>query len=273
MSATASGTSGEPVDARLERLEKILTFPTLLTVVALLTLLLFPLLATLDDKGTVLVNRAALVLGIIFLLEYLTRLAVAIDKRRFVRSNLIDTAVAISVVLLPVLPDTRFLLALRVISAVSMILEVGKDFQHLFRIRNIPYALIGATLVMLVCGALEFHYENPAKGSNINSPQDGVWWAIVTMSTVGYGDKYPVTSEGRAIAVVLMTLGPVFLGILYAGLTTMFMRPTEEELAAQIEAEDRRLARVVEDTVNERFRQLDEKLDLTIQRLEAKGTD
>jgi voltage-gated potassium channel len=263
----------EPVDARLARLDKYLTFPTLLTVVALLVLLLVPLVATLDAKTLAMVNRAALVFGIVFVLEYLARLAVAKNKRHFVRTNIIDTAVAVSAVTLPLLPETRFLLALRVIAAVSMILEVGKDFQHLFRIRNIPYALIGATLVMLVCGALEYHYENPAKGSNINSPQDGVWWAIVTMSTVGYGDKYPVTGEGRAIAVVLMTLGPVFLGILYAGLTTIFMRPTEEELALKIEDEDRRLARVVEETVNERFRELSTKIDSAIQRLEAKGAE
>jgi voltage-gated potassium channel len=263
----------EPVDPRLDRLEKYLTFPTLLTVVALLGLLLVPLVATLDAHAATIVNRAAIVFGVIFVIEYVVRLAVARDKRHFVRTNMIDTAVAVSAVTLPILPDTRFLLALRVISAVSMILEVGKDFQHLFRIRNIPYALIGATLVMLVCGALEYHYENLAKGSNINSAQDGVWWAIVTMSTVGYGDKYPVTAEGRAIAVVLMTLGPVFLGILYAGLTTIFMRPTEEELAKQIEEEDRRLARVVEGTVNQRFQQLSEKIDAAITRLEARGTE
>lgn len=260
-------------DARLDRLEKWLTIPTLLTVVALLGLLLVPLISELDAASVAKINRYSLILGCIFGVEYLARFFVAKHKRLFVRSNLIDTAVALSVVALPILPDTRFLLALRVVSAVSMVLEVGKDFQHLFRIRNIPYALIGATLVMLVCGILEFHYENPAKGANITSPQDGVWWAIVTMSTVGYGDKYPITNEGRTIAVVLMMLGPVFLGILYAGLTALFMKPTEEELAAQVENEDRRLARVVEDTVNERFRQLSEKLDRALQSIESKANE
>ena len=258
-------------DARLDRLEKWLTIPTLLTVMALLGLLLLPLINQLDAESTAKVNHISLVLGVIFVVEYVWRLIVAKHKRHFIRTNLIDTAVAVSVIAMPILPDTRFLLALRVVSAVSMVLEVGKDFQHLFRIRNIPYALIGATLVMVVCGILEFHYENTTKGSNITSPQDGVWWAVVTMSTVGYGDKYPITNEGRTIAVVLMMLGPVFLGILYAGLTALFMKPTDEELAAKIQSEDRRLARVVEDTVNERFRQLSEKLDRALQSIESKG--
>ena len=257
------------VDARLDRVEKLLTLPTLLTVGALLMLLLLPLLAPLDRAQAALVWDAQVVAGFVFVVEYAIRLTVAKRKRHFVRSNIIDTVVAVSSIALPLLPDLRFLLALRVVSAVSLILEVGKDFQHLFRVKNIPYALIGATLVVIVCGALEFHYENPAKGSNINSTQDGLWWAVVTMSTVGYGDKYPITPEGRAIAVVLMTLGPVFLGILYAGLTTTFMRPTEEELAAQHRADDERLARIVEQSVIDRLRPISEKLDRALAAIEA----
>jgi voltage-gated potassium channel len=257
------------VDARLDRVEKLLTLPTLLTVGALLLLLLWPLLMPLDLAQQALVWRAQVLVGLVFVVEYSIRLWIAKNKRSFVRSNIIDTVVAASSIALPLLPDLRFLLALRVVTAISLILEVGKDFQHLFRVKNIPYALIGATLVVIVCGALEFHYENPAKGSNINSTQDGLWWAVVTMSTVGYGDKYPITAEGRAIAVVLMMLGPVFLGILYAGLTTSFMRPTEEELAAQNRADDERLARIVEQSVIDRLRPISEKLDRALAALEA----
>ena len=261
----------EYVDARLDRVEKLLTFPTLITVGALLVLLLLPLVADLNPRHQAIVWDLQVVVGLVFVVEYLIRLTIAQKKARFMRSNMIDTAVAITSVLLPLLPDLRFLLVLRVVSAISLILEVGKDLQHLFRVRNIPYALIGASLVVLVCGVLEYHYENPAKGSNINSLGDGVWWGVGTMSTVGYGDKYPITTEGRAIAVVLMMLGPVFLGILYAGLTTMFMRPTQEELAAQHRADDERLARVVEQSVAAHVRPLSEKLDHALGLLEAKG--
>jgi voltage-gated potassium channel len=260
-------------DVRLARLEKVLTFPTLLTVVGLLVLLLVPLTASLDARTSAVIARATLVFAGLFVAEYGTRFIVARDKGAFVRGNLIDTAVAISTLFLPILPDSRFLLALRVFSAVSMILEVGKDFQHIFRVRNIPYALIGATLVIAVCGVLEFHYENPVKGSNINSAQDGIWWAAVTMSTVGYGDKYPITPEGRTIAIVLMALGPVFLGILYAGLSSLFMKPTQEELAAEIEAQDRRTARVVEATVNDRFHELSEKIDRLLAATEQRSQE
>jgi voltage-gated potassium channel len=257
------------IDVRLARVEKFLTFPTLLTVVVLLGLLLLPLTVDLDRAQLALVWQAQIATGFLFVLEYLARLLIAREKMRFVQSNVIDTAVAVSSLMLPLVPDLRFLLALRVLSAVSLILEVGKDIQHIFRVKNIPYAVIGATLVVVVTGLLEYHYENPAKGSNINSLQDGLWWAVVTMSTVGYGDKYPITTEGRAIAIVLMMLGPVFLGILYAGLTTMFMRPTQEEIAAQNRADDERLARIVEQTVIDTLRPISQKLDRALGILDA----
>jgi len=66
-----------------------------------------------------------------------------------------------------------------------------------------------------------------------------------------------------------MTLGPVFLGILYAGLTTTFMKPTEEELAAQNRADDERLARIVEQSVIDRLRPISEKLDRALAAIEA----
>jgi voltage-gated potassium channel len=257
------------VDSRLDRVEKMLALPTLLTVGILLVLLLLPLLMTLDQAHQSQIWWAQVIVGLVFVVEYGVRLGVAERKEHFVRTNVIDTVVAVSSVALPLFPDLRFLLALRVVTAISLILEVGKDFQHLFRVKNVPYALVGATLVVIVCGALEYHYENPAKGSNINTTQDGLWWAIVTMSTVGYGDKYPITNEGRAIAVVLMTLGPVFLGILYAGLTTTFMRPTEEELAEQHRSDDERLARIVEQTVLDRLKPISEKLDRALGLIEA----
>jgi voltage-gated potassium channel len=258
------------VDARLDRVEKMLTLPTLLTVATLLVLLLLPLLMTLNQEHLTQLWWAQVIVGFVFVFEFAARLAIAKHKTHFIRTNVIDTVVAASSIALPLLPDLRFLLVLRVVSAISMILEIGKDFQHLFRVKNVPYALVAATLVVIVCGALEFHYENPAKGSNINSSQDGLWWAIVTMSTVGYGDKYPITNEGRAIAVVLMMLGPVFLGILYAGLTTTFMRPTEEELAAQQRADDERLTRIIEQTVIDRLRPIGEKLDRALELIETR---
>lgn len=81
----------------------------------------------------------------------------------------------------------------------------------------------------MVCAALAFHAERSAKGSNIASFDDALWWAVVTVTTVGYGDKYPVTPEGRGIATFLMFSGIGITGFLTAVLTTFFLGRSDEE--------------------------------------------
>lgn len=62
-------------------------------------------------------------------------------------------------------------------------------------------------LTVLVLGPLGYYFERANPESNIKSILDGMWWAIVSITTVGYGDRYPVTTGGKMIAVFLMFLG------------------------------------------------------------------
>ena len=67
---------------------------------------------------------------------------------------------------------------------------------------------------MIVCSIFVFIAENGGPASLIANPFDAVWWGVTTMTTVGYGDTYPVTPEGRLGAMVLMILGiGLFSGI------------------------------------------------------------
>jgi voltage-gated potassium channel len=71
--------------------------------------------------------------------------------------------------------------------------------------------------------------ERDAPGSNIRTAEDALWWAYVTITTVGYGDKYPVTSEGRIIAVALITVGVGLFGTFTAFVASWFVEKREEE--------------------------------------------
>jgi voltage-gated potassium channel Kch len=75
---------------------------------------------------------------------------------------------------------------------------------------------LGAWLVLL--------FEENAKGSNIHSYPDALWWAIVTVTTVGYGDRYPISAGGRAVAVVLMLVGIGLIGVLTATVASVFVK-------------------------------------------------
>jgi len=234
-------------------------------------LVLLPFLVQLSPSALYVVHLCEWATYGLFVLEYTVRFFVADNKKEFIWENLIDTAVIILPVFSPIIPDARYLIGLRVISAIALMLDVGKDLHHLFRAKNVPYAMFCSLLTCVVCGVLAYNFEHAANGANITSPQDGVWWAFATLSTVGYGDKYPVTEIGRLLALPLMVLGPLFIGIMTAGLTATMMKPTEEELAEEHRADDERLAFVIDQKVIEHLKPINDKLDRALAILEAHG--
>lgn len=85
--------------------------------------------------------------------------------------------------------------------------------------------LPGLVALFVFCGGLaEYAVEVRGSGSNIKTPGDGIWWAIVTLTTIGYGDHYPTTLPGRLIATVVMILGIGILGVFTAGTAAYLVR-------------------------------------------------
>ena len=86
------------------------------------------------------------------------------------------------------------------------------------------------TLAILFMSAVAVHYfENIQSGSNINTVWDGVWWAIVTMGTVGYGDKYPVTTGGRMVGIFLIFTGVGLMSLFTATIASTFVERRMKE--------------------------------------------
>ncbi|HEY0081245.1 MAG TPA: potassium channel family protein, partial [Pyrinomonadaceae bacterium] len=71
--------------------------------------------------------------------------------------------------------------------------------------------------------------------SNIKTPADALWWAFVTITTVGYGDKFPVTVEGRLLAAVLMTAGVGLFGTFTAYIASFFIEAEQHKEQADIQ--------------------------------------
>ena len=86
-----------------------------------------------------------------------------------------------------------------------------------------------AGVVIILVGALLVRsVEEGAGEANIRSVADALWWAVTTVTTVGYGDKYPTTGAGRLLAAGLMLLGIGLFGILTASLSSFFVAESRE---------------------------------------------
>lgn len=100
-------------------------------------------------------------------------------------------------------------------------------------------ALLAASLIaflMLVVSAIAVLHVETAPQSNIATAEDAMWWALSTMTTVGYGDRFPVTTEGRAIAAVLMCAGVGMFGMFSGLLAAWFVQPATDEERAELSA-------------------------------------
>jgi voltage-gated potassium channel len=102
-------------------------------------------------------------------------------------------------------------------------------------------ALPGIAVVMIVFStALMVEAERHAPGATIKSGGDALWWALTTVTTVGYGDTYPVTTEGRIIAAGLMLVGIALFGSISAIVTSKLILPKEtkdhDELRREVRA-------------------------------------
>jgi len=95
---------------------------------------------------------------------------------------------------------------------------------------------------------MEFAFEQHAPGATIHNFGDALWWSIVTVTTVGYGDKYPVTAGGRGVAVVLMITGIGLAGVLSATVASYFVGQRADkdmtELRRRLDRIEAALARI-----------------------------
>ena len=101
------------------------------------------------------------------------------------------------------------------------------------RAQSAILAVILFSIVIVVVGAISIlHVESLADG-NIKTAEDAVWWSIVTITTVGYGDKYPITTEGRLIAAALMVAGVGVFGTISGFVASVFLSPSNPRRAPE----------------------------------------
>ena len=159
----------------------------------------------------------------LFALDLAFRFTLTTNKRGFFRNNWLDTITV-------VLPQLRALRALRAFTP-DGILSKGKG---VFSGRAVTSALLGTAIIVWVGSLMVLSAERGAKGAEITSFPDSVWWTFETITTVGYGDFVPVTWTGRFIAVFIMMLGISLVGVVSASLAATLVKQNKPDPAVEV---------------------------------------
>lgn len=165
----------------------------------------------------------------VFLYDFAFRFYKAESKLRFMKWGWIDLISSI-----PTFDFMRVGRALRLIR----LLRILRAFRstknlvtHIFKKRT-EGALTAAAVIavlMIIFSSIAILQVEDDPSSNIKTAEDAIWWAYVTITTVGYGDKFPVTTEGRIIAALLMTVGVGLFGTFTAYLASWFVGENKKE--------------------------------------------
>jgi voltage-gated potassium channel len=167
---------------------------------------------------------------VIFAAELVFILVVAPRKRAAVRAHWLDVAVVLVTVplygeLLSSVRSVRLFRLLRVLRATAVVARALQAERRLSSGTTLRFMALATIFLTVIAGAV----QSTIDASEFKSFWDGVWWAVVTVTTVGYGDLYPHTVGGRIVAMGLMFLGIGFLAVLTATVASHFVQVDQGE--------------------------------------------
>ncbi len=193
-----------------------------LTLLALAFLVAFSIPALLPDISSstqAQIETIQWVCWFAFALDLVAGLISADNKKQYLYRHPLEIASVF-------LPFLRPLRLMRVISFGSLAIQkiaIGRQFAITVKVA------ITAVFVAYISAVQITISERNIDGSNIKSFEDGLWWAVTTVTTVGYGDKFPTTTEGRLLAVLLMLVGISLVGVITASVASWFVKLSQEE--------------------------------------------
>lgn len=155
----------------------------------------------------------------LFALDYFVMFFLAKPKNKFIKAHIFE-------LILVIMPSVRLLRPLR---AVIFIGQAGfRSRRHL--IKNLWWVVsLAGILLIVIMGAAILDIERTVPNSNIKTPSDAIWWAFVTITTVGYGDRYPISTEGRFVASFLIIFGVIMLATITGALAAWILEQQIDE--------------------------------------------
>lgn len=210
---------------------------------------------SLSAEVSALLNQVDNLVCLIFIADFSVNFAKAESRLRYLKWGWID--LVSSIPNLEILRWGRFSRVIRILRILRGVRSTKFILKHVFanRAEGTFFSVATISFVLVVFSAIAILNCESPPDSNIQGASDALWWAFVTITTVGYGDFYPTTDIGRVIAAVLMTAGVGLFGTFTAYVASFFMHQGQQE------EEERELLILQElRKLNERIDRLEDRL-------------
>jgi len=191
-----------------------------------------------------------------FVTETTVLTALVRDKRSYLLNNWINLTIII-IGFPPLWGDTPLAGILRGLRAVLMfglLLRLSRTWRQVLVQHHLGNSLIIMFLVVVVAGVV-IAYIDPG----IKTPWEGIWWALATVTTVGYGDVVPVSEQGRIVGIILLLLSVVLLSLVTANISAFLVSrgavKGESEVHERLKKMEKRLERIEQMLKESRTRQ------------------
>ena len=203
--------------------QRLTEWPLTVLAVGFLVVYAWEVIANLSGPAALLPETLMNVIWAVFVVDYAVSLALARPRRRWFVVHLHELVIVAVPMLRP----------LRLLRLLSIVLMLHRGSVWAFRGRVALYVVCTTVLLVGIAGIAVLDAEQNAPHSNIHDIGDALWWAFTTITTVGYGDYYPVTLAGRLVAVGLMASGVALLGTVTALLAQWFVEQVNQAKASE----------------------------------------
>ena len=212
--------------AQEERGRKVTTYDLIIGILAIFSLiLLIPIyFGNLSSEDVAILTYLEYALCVIFLLDFFRSLRLAQDKWGYFLKGggWLDLLGSIPIAAFAIFRVARLFRIVRLLRRMTGG-EVRRMFTGRIAQNTLLFTLVIALLLVFIISWLVLLAEQGAPGANIKTYHEAVWWAFVTITTVGYGNYYPITGWGQSLAVILMFFGLGIIGVLSSYLASLFI--------------------------------------------------
>jgi voltage-gated potassium channel len=218
------------------RYSKASDMPLLVLAVLMIPLILAPEVFPISPDYEAMLDDLDWFIYACFAGDYTIKLYLAPSKLRHIRENWLDLLVLALPLLRPLrlVRGARLLRLLRLARILVFAGEAAGKLRGILTGRGLHWVMLTTIGVVAGSAGLVAIFEHGA-GGPIKGFPDALWWAATTITTGGYGDTFPVTPEGRGVAVFLMVTGIAFFGILTANVAAYFVESKEAVPNAELE--------------------------------------